>query len=186
MTSQPVPTLNEVRRKQLLELMTRSGWDLLLLYGHSWRKDFFRTVVNFSFFGPHACLALNRNGELSIIVAHPWDREYLADVLDADCQSEMDFAAGLARITAGCTGVIAVGGMEFMEARLVDALSGAAGTPPVSATLAVEELRRAKTPEEIACVRQAVRLADLGYQHFADVIEEGWPNTNWSRKSSRS
>ena len=172
MTSQPVPTLNEVRRKQLLELMTRSGWDLLLLYGHSWRKDFFRTVVNFSFFGPHACLALNRNGELSIIVAHPWDREYLADVLDTDCQSEMDFAAGLARITAGCTGVIAVGGMELMEARLVDALSGA-GTPPVSATLAVEELRRAKTPEEIECVRQAVRLADLGYQHFADVIEEG-------------
>ena len=170
-------TLNTVRRGELLELMERSGWDLLLLYGHSWRKDFFRTLVNFSFFGPHAVAALDRAGELRIVLSHPWDHEYLVDAVDAECSAEIDFEDGLARLVAG-RGKIGIAGMELMEACLVDAIHGSAdeggvNERPVSATLAVEELRRAKTPEEIEGVRQAVRLADRGYQHFTEVIEEG-------------
>ncbi|HYR88243.1 MAG TPA: hypothetical protein VE422_29455, partial [Terriglobia bacterium] len=64
--------INQERRKQFLDLMAESGWDRLLLYGHSWRKDFFRSLVNFNFFGPHAVAVLSKSGELSILLSHPW------------------------------------------------------------------------------------------------------------------
>src|SRR3954466_8916446 len=70
--------LNVERRRQFEELMSVSGWDMLLLYGHAWRKDFFRSLVNFNFFGPHAVAALTRSNELSIVLSHPWDHELLA------------------------------------------------------------------------------------------------------------
>ena len=43
----------------------------------------------------------------------------------------------------------------------------------VSATVAIEALRRIKTPEEIEILRQAALLADIGYQHFIDSIKVG-------------
>jgi hypothetical protein len=41
--------VNEHRRKQLLDLMAERGWDSILLYGNAWRKDPFRSLVNFNF-----------------------------------------------------------------------------------------------------------------------------------------
>ena len=69
--------LNVERRRQFLDLMSESGWDVLLLYGHSWRKDFFRSLINFNFFGPHAVAALTRSNEVSIVFSHLWDSEFL-------------------------------------------------------------------------------------------------------------
>ena len=60
-----------------------------------------------------------------------------------------------------------------MEARLVDVLREHADGEPASATALVEKLRRFKTPEEIAFVREAARLADLGYEHFVNTLEVG-------------
>jgi Xaa-Pro aminopeptidase len=53
-----------------------------------------------------------------------------------------------------------------MEARFVDERT-------VSATAAIEVLRRSKTKEEIEFIKQAARLADAGYQHFVDTAEAG-------------
>jgi Xaa-Pro aminopeptidase len=63
----------------------------------------------------------------------------------------------------------AIAGLEWMEQRFLDACT----RPPVSATADVEELRRVKIAEEIECLKQAVDLADRGYQRFAEVIEPG-------------
>ena len=52
--------LNLKRRNQFIELMQEKGWDRLLLYGHAWRKDHFRSLINFSFFGTHAAAILSR------------------------------------------------------------------------------------------------------------------------------
>jgi Xaa-Pro aminopeptidase len=155
--------LNVERRRQLLDLMSESGWDALLLYGHSWRKDFFRSLVNFNFFGPHAVAALTRSNELSIGLAHPWDHEFLAGRLDAKVTWEQDFPVALRRLMSGKT---AIAGREFMEARFVDEAT-------VSATAAIEALRRCKTSEEIEFITQAARLADAGYEHFFEAAEIG-------------
>ncbi|PYS36074.1 MAG: hypothetical protein DMG14_25535 [Acidobacteria bacterium] len=155
--------LNIERRRQFVDLMAESGWDVLLLYGHSWRKDFFRALVNFSFFGPHAVAALTRSNELSIVLSHPWDYELLANALDANVSWDPDFNSAIRRLIARKT---AIAGREFMEARFVDEATS-------SATAAIETLRRFKTPEEIEFIKEAARLADAGYKHFVDTAEVG-------------
>lgn len=149
--------INEHRRQQLIELLNTRGWDSILLYGNAWRKDPFRSLVNFNFSGSHALARLSRSGEVSVTFSDPWDGE------NASATFEPDFT----RAFAGGTSAIA--GLEFMEGRFVTAC----GTLPVSATADVEELRRVKTAEEIGYIKRAADLADRGYQHFAAVIEPG-------------
>src|SRR5436190_23884446 len=131
--------LNTERRRQFVDLMSQSGWDMLLLYGHSWRKDFFRSLVNFNFFGPHAVASLTRSNELSIVLSHPWDHEILTGQIDADIKWDADFTSVIRRLMSGKT---AIAGREFMEARFVDDAT-------VSATASIEALRRSKTAQEI-------------------------------------
>src|SRR5438477_12557071 len=109
--------LNIERRRQFVDLMAESGWDVLLLYGHSWRKDFFRSLVNFSFFGPHAAAALSKAGDLSVLASHPWDAENIKPVIDADVTWNGDFNFALKSLARGST---AIAGMELMEARFVE------------------------------------------------------------------
>jgi Xaa-Pro dipeptidase len=149
--------------------MSEHGWDLLLLYGHTWRKDYFRCLVNFNFSGPHAVAVLDRSGEVRIIVSDPWD----AEVLGADFTPNL--ASVLPKLFANK--VAAIAGMELMPASFMPSTTpvtnrdckGAA----VSATWHVEELRRVKNLDELARIRQAAELSDRGYQHFAQAAEVG-------------
>ncbi|MGH9782573.1 MAG: M24 family metallopeptidase, partial [Terriglobia bacterium] len=165
---------NEARLRQLSRLMQERGWDFLLLYGHSWRKDFFRCLVNLNFSGPHAAALVSRSGGVSVIVSDPWDCETASAAGNLSVSFEPDFGQGLRRavgreqVEAG-----AIAGMEFLETRFVDAIRQAIGFDPVSATAEVEEIRRVKAPEEMEHLKRAAELADRGYQHFADVIEVG-------------
>ena len=155
--------LNQVRHRQLLHLMAERGWHTLVLYGQAWRKDFFRCVVNFGFAGPHAAVVLSRSGEMRLLASDPWDAESLAAF--GKTAMAHDFAKGLHGLVDGN---VAVAGLELMEARFAAALGNA-----VSATADVEELRRVKTHYELSCLVRAAELADRGYAHFAEVIEEG-------------
>lgn len=160
-------TINQNRLAQLTALMAERGWDLLLLYGHTWRKDFFRCLVNVNFSGPHAAVAVERSGEVQVIVSDPWDLEALAD--DERAAFAPDFTAGLKRLaTKSPHAKVAVAGMELMQSRFVEALGN-----PVSATSFVEELRRVKTADEIATIRKAAELSDRGYQRFVETAEAG-------------
>ena len=149
--------VNEHRRRQLMELMTERGWDSILLYGQGWRKDYFRSLVNFNYLGPYAAAHLDHAGELSIFASDPFDCDRL--YLEAATYFEPDFTSKLPKLPA-------IAGLELMEQRFV---SGS----PVSATADVEELRRVKTPEEIALLRKAAALADRGYQFFAETVAVG-------------
>jgi len=149
--------INQHRRTQLLELMTQRGWDSILLYGNAWRKDPFRSLVNFNFSGDHALARLSRSGEVAVTFSDPWDAE------NDSARLEPEFARAFA------SGASAVAGLEFMEERFV----AACGKLPVSATADVEELRRVKTAEEIGYIQQACDLADRGYQRFVEVAEPG-------------
>ena len=149
--------VNEHRRKQLLDLMRERQWDSMLLYGNAWRKDPFRSLVNFNFSGDHALARLSRSGEISTAFSDPWD----AELASGRCFSDF--------VKAFSEGASAVAGLEFMERRFVEAC----GPLPASATADVEELRRVKTAEEIGYIRQAADLADCGYQRFVEVAEPG-------------
>jgi len=136
--------------------MSERGWDLLLLYGHTWRKDYFRCLVNFNFSGSHALAALDRSGEVRVIVSDPWDAEALPGATFAP-----DFAAALPKGAS-----VAIAGLEIMPGAFVPRHA-------VSATWGVEELRRVKSADELTRIRQAAELSDRGYQHFAQAAEVG-------------
>jgi Xaa-Pro aminopeptidase len=151
--------------------MSEKGWDYLLLYGHTWRKDYFRCLVNFNFQGPHAVAVVDRSGEVRVIVSDPWDAEALPGATFAP-----DFAAALPKGAA-----IAIAGMEIMPASFISVSTSISISirnrdregVAVSATWEVEELRRVKTPDELVRIRQAAELSDRGYQHFAQAAEVG-------------
>jgi len=142
--------------------MAEHGWDLLLLYGHTWRKDYFRCLVNFNFSGPHAVAVLDRSGVVKVIVSDPWDAEALEGATFAP-----DFAAALPT-----GGSIAIAGLEIMPQAFLP-LPNRDSNGAATATYLVEELRRVKTADELARIRQAAELSDRGYQHFAQVAEVG-------------
>jgi Xaa-Pro dipeptidase len=158
--------INRHRQTQLQDLMAERQWSRIVLYGHGWRKDFFRALVNFNYTGPHAAAVLTSSGDLTVLVSHPWDQELVA-AAGIPTFFEPDFAKNLFKRVENL-GTTAIAGIGLMEMRFVDAIES-----PVSATADIEELRRVKTPEEIATLRKAAELADLGYQRFAETVEPG-------------
>ncbi len=83
--------INQTRLQALTNLMTEQGWDILVFYGHTWRKDFFRYLVNANFWGAYAAAALSRSGDVRVILADPWDYEMVAAALGAGVGLERDF-----------------------------------------------------------------------------------------------
>jgi Xaa-Pro aminopeptidase len=148
--------------------MTERGWDSMILYGHAWRKDHFRCLLNVNFSGTHAAAVVSQSGDIRAIVSDRWDAEALSGI--ADVTLARDFADALGKVASD---TIAISGLEFMEARFVQAVAASANKPPISATFDVEELRRVKSPDEIDRLKRAAELADRGYQYFAQVIEVG-------------
>jgi Xaa-Pro dipeptidase len=157
--------LNRQRLGQLTGLLKEHHWDILVLYGHTWRKDFFRCLINVNFSGPHAAAVLDQSGEIRILVADPWDAELItAAGLHASTYSDLG-----RDLSNRVSGNVAIAGLELMERQFVPTTDRA----PESATFAVEEIRRVKTEEEIATIQKAADLADRGYQRFAETAGRG-------------
>jgi Xaa-Pro dipeptidase len=165
--------LNQARAGQFQKLMQDRGWDSLLLYGNGWRKEQFRSLVNFNFQGSQAYAGVSRKGEIGVLAADPWDAETLSGVLGSGVFFEADLATGFSKLLRPQNRSCGVGGLEWMEERHVLSLSRILGEEPQTATADVEQIRRVKLPEEIECVKKAAALAGRGYRHFVDVIEVG-------------
>ena len=166
--------LNPQRKREFLELMARRGWDLLLFYGDTWRKDHFRCLVSVCFSGPQALAVLTKEGEVRAVVTHPWDVDPVEAATGGSVMYAPRFIDGLKSTLRGIgNAVVAINGLEQMEARFVGAVKEASGAAPASATAEVEEIRRVKTREEIDWIRRAAQLADRGYEQFVRVARAG-------------
>jgi Xaa-Pro aminopeptidase len=166
--------LNMSRLDQIRAMIEDHEWDSLLLYGHSWRKEHFRSLVNLNFQGPHAVVSVSRAGDLSILVSDPWDLEAASAISDAHVILNSDVASGLAKGLLNTAGrACAVAGLELMEARFVKAIRERTGQYPISASSEMEELRRVKSAGEIELLKRAAVLADLGYECFVETAAVG-------------
>ena len=166
--------LDESRHQQYLNLMRERGWELLLFYGDGWRKEHFRCLLNLNFNGSQILGVLHRSGQVDVVVTDPWDLEFIAPAVSGSIELSRHPALGLEELLAKQHArAVGINGMEHMPARLVQIVATACGAAPASATNEIEEFRRVKTPEEIAWIRQAAKLADRGYRHFVDVVEPG-------------
>lgn len=166
--------LNPQRKKEFLELMARRGWDMLLFYGDTWRKEHFRCLVSVCFTGPQAVALLTKEGEVRAVVTHPWDVDPVKSGTGGAVTYVPRLVEGLKKLLhdAG-KAVVAVNGLEQMEARFARTVTEMSGAALASATADVEEIRRVKTQEEIEVIRKAAELADRGYEQFVNVAREG-------------
>lgn len=166
--------LNQSRHQQYLDLMQEHGWELLLFYGDGWRKENFRCLLNLNFSGSQILGVLHPSGQVDVVVTDPSDREFIAPAVNGKIELSRQPTLGLEQVLAKeQVRAIAINGMEHMPARLVQLAGKVCGTAPASATPEIEELRRVKTAEEIEWIKQAARLADRGYAHFAKVVAPG-------------
>ena len=163
--------INPARKQEFLDLMAQQGWDLLLFYGDTWRKDHFRCLVSVCFSGPQAVAVLTKEGEVRAVVTHPWDVEPVKAATGGSVTYVPRLLDGL-KSAVQPSAHVAINGLEQMEARFVRAVEEISGKA-MSATTAVEEIRRVKTQEELGWIRKAALLADRGYEHFVRVARAG-------------
>jgi Xaa-Pro dipeptidase len=166
--------LNRDRHRQFVALMAERGWDLLIFYGDTWRKDHFRCLVNVNFSGPQAAAILSRDAQVRAVVTDPWDLEAVGACINGKVTLALRMADGLrTSLAKDGAAVVAINGLEQMEARFVQLVRETTGSAPVSATTDVEEIRRVKTSAELEWIRKAADLADRGYEQFVRVCEPG-------------
>jgi len=155
--------LNRDRQEQFVALMAERGWDLLVFYADAWRKDQFRCLVNVNFQGPQAVATLSRSGEVRAVVTDPWDLEPVAAAVNGKATLALQLTDGLDELLSReRAAVVAINGLEQMEARYVQVVRDALRVTPVSATLDVEEIRRVKTAQEIAWADTPSRAGGSG------------------------
>ena len=121
--------LNPLRKKEFLDLMAQRGWDLLLFYGDTWRKDHFRCLVSVCFCGPQAVAVLTKEGEVRAVVTHPWDVEPVKTATGGSVAYVPRLVEGLKNCVSKSANV-AINGLEQMEARFVRAVQEQPGRPP--------------------------------------------------------
>jgi len=105
--------LNRDRHHQFVALMAERGWDLLIFYGDTWRKDHLRCLLNVNFSGPQAVAILSRDGEVRAIVTDPWDLEPVGACIDGRATLALRLTDGLRAVLAkDAAAVVAINGME--------------------------------------------------------------------------
>lgn len=153
-----------------------AGFDALLAFSSSWRPGnaFWLTGVTptngyaLAVAGPHG---------LDLLVDQPWDlgaAQAQAWLPPERVHAAPDLAAAAAPLLAGARRV-GVAGWELLPAPVFVALREALGTDvelgPAGPLL--DRLRMRKSPAEIALLREACRITDVGAQVFADACREG-------------
>jgi Xaa-Pro aminopeptidase len=173
------------RLQRIQEAMAQRGLDALAVYGDEYRKEQLRYVSGFwPIFERGACF-IPRQGE-PVVVGAPEGEKYaremcvwpdVRNVKDFACVSvpeEIDYP--LARFSSfqevlretlgGGSRLGLVGGWDLPEPILTRIRRAMEGVEIVPADAILHELRLIKSEAEIACLREAGRLACLGYEQL--------------------
>lgn len=160
--------LDEDRIDRIVLLLGERGWDLLVLYGDGWRKEFVRSVLNLGYSGTHAFVGVTKGREVFAVFTDPWDYERANGTAGGYVDVELSFDPEDA-LRRRSTRKSAVAGLELMETRFAEAFPEL----PVTATAELERMRMVKTDSEIEALGRAAALADRGYRRFVETAEVG-------------
>lgn len=182
-----------VRRiERIQQAMDRSGLDVLLVYGDEYRKENLRYVCNFWPIFERAACFIPRSGEpilASACEGEKYAREMsvwqdIRNVKEFACVSvpdEIDYPLATfssfreilqATLKGGRKAGLA--GLYDIPKPIYDRLAQAVpGVQITDASSILTDLRIIKTEAEIACLREAGRIACLGYQKLLETAVPG-------------
>lgn len=163
----PTP-LAQARSARLIEAMSETGLDLLLVYGNAWQNDYLRYVCDFGILEGQALALLRADGHITLYLDSPLevDRAEIecagVEIVHAsDLVGEVDRALDRFRNQRVGSAPHRLIPYKIAARRLSDA------------TTLIDRLLMAKLPCEIDAIRRAARLADEGYAVFRDAARPG-------------
>lgn len=180
------------RLERMRREMAASGLDALFVYGDEYRKENLRYVSNYWPIFERGGFLTGTTGEPVVLCAPEgeklaremsvWpDVRLLPDFLCVTVPDEIDYplatyssfkklAEGLR--ASGKLERLGVSGMEDMSESLLNRLRNAFGCELVNADAILYKLRLTKSANEVACLKEAARIADEGMKAImqADII----------------
>ncbi len=180
------------RISKIREHMKKIGLDAILVYGDEYRKESLRYVSNYWPIFERGAMLMGIDTEPIVLCAPEgekvaeemsvWpDIRLVPDFLCVTVADEIDYP--LANYTsfkslsqelnqAKKISKLGVVGMDAMPAALLNTISESFACDIVDANSILFELRKVKSANEIACLREAARIADLAFKAMmeADLI----------------
>lgn len=180
------------RIAKLNEKMKEMDLDAVLVYGDEYRKENLRYVSNFWPIFERGAMLVQRDGEPMVLCAPEgeqvaremsiWkDVRLVPDFLCVTVPDEIDYP--LATYTSfkalaaqfrekAPLKRLGISGLEDMSASLQNRIAEGFGCELVDVAPVLFEMRLRKSPDEIACIKEAARLAEVGYRALmeADLI----------------
>jgi Xaa-Pro aminopeptidase len=173
---------------RIRQAMDARGMDAFLVYGDEYRKENLRYVSNYWPIFERGALLLGTTGEPVVLCApegeqvaremSAWpDVRLLPDFLCVTVPDEIDYP--LAKYSSfkslaeelrggGKLDTLGIAGLADMSAPLLRAIEAAFGAKVVDGTDILFDLRRRKSKSEIACLREAARIAEAGFRAMMD------------------
>jgi len=182
----------EQRIQKIRVHMEKMGLDAIFVYGDEYRKESLRYVSNFWPIFERGAMLMGIDKEPIVLCAPEgqklaeemsvWpDIRLVPDFLCVTVADEIDYPLAnytnfksLSKELNGSRKISRLGivGMDAMPAALLNTISDSFGCEIVDANSILYELRKVKSPNEIACLREAARIADLAFKAMmeADLI----------------
>ncbi|MCU6733726.1 M24 family metallopeptidase [Diplocloster agilis] len=176
------------RIDKIKEYMTKEQLDVILVYGDEYRKENLRYVSNYWPIFERGALLITTEGEPIVLCAPEgeqvaremsvWpDVRLVPDFLCVTVPDEIEYP--LAKFTSfkslaaelrSRTGLsrLGIAGMDAMSEALLHNIREAFGCQVVDSNEILFELRKTKSENEIACLREAARIAEAGFRAMMD------------------
>ena len=174
----------ERRISKIRMYLEKNNIDAILIYGDEYRKENLRYVSNYWPIFERGAMLLGRNGEPIVICAPEgqkvaeemsiWpDIRLSPDFLCVTVPDEIDYP--LAHYTSfsalaeelrlnGKLEKLGIVGLDAMSVDLYEKIRDGFRVEIVYCNAILYELRREKSAEEVACLREAARIADIGFK----------------------
>jgi len=160
--------------------MAAENLDAVLVYGDEYRKENLRYVSNYWPIFERGAVLIGRHAEPILLcapecekVAHEMsaikDIRLVPDFLCVTVPDEITYPhakyTSFRKLAAEIGGIKRLGivGIDAMSHNLYESIAGSFEAEVVDANKILFDLRRIKSPAEIACLREAARIADVGY-----------------------
>lgn len=190
----PQISVQEFRQRidRIREEMDRMGLDGMLVYGDEYRKENLRYVSNFWPIFERGALFIPRNGE-PIYAGAPEGEQYvremcqwrdvrnLKEFLCVSVVDEIDYPlATISRLddvvseTIGSGRRLGAVGINDMPGIILDRIKNSKdGLELVDASAIINKMRLTKSPAEIECLKEAGRIACIGYEQLMKTAVPG-------------
>ena len=165
-----------LRLGRIREVMSKDGYDALVVYGGVWKIETIHYVANLRVQDRDACVVIPLSGDPTLFMSSKWDyerarQESWIEKIEV-VPDRMMAAVGEEASKYGNS--IGVAGSEHMPNVFYDDMKSTVGNRTLAnASMLLENVAMIKTPWELEIVRKCAEIADAGFLAEIEYLYEG-------------